>query len=384
MLLRLHHAQITIPPGAEETARRFYCELLGLPEVEKPESLKPRGGLWVEAGDRQVHLGTEDGVDRTATKAHLAYQVTDLAGWRARLGQAGFTALDGVPIPGWDRFELRDPFGNRVELLERREGLPEGPELIRELEERAANAWPAGTTQMLDGWVLRSHHGVTRRANSVLPLDDGGRMAPEEKLAEAQRFYARHGGPVRFQMTAASQPGGLDTLLEERGYRSTDRTLVQAADAGALGPPAEREDGLEVRSGDAPEAEWLDALALGSGYSPAEREARRTLLEGLGPDRRFFRADFRIGAGDRGQVPAAVGMAVAERGWTGLFCLSTRPEVRRRGLAAALAREMGAWGASRGAPRLYLQVSVGNAAGRLAWETLGFRTLYEYWYREAS
>ena len=31
-----------------------------LPEVEKPAALKPRGGFWLKAGDRQIHVGTED------------------------------------------------------------------------------------------------------------------------------------------------------------------------------------------------------------------------------------------------------------------------------------------------------------------------------------
>jgi hypothetical protein len=33
-----------------------------------------------------------------------------------------FTAevIDSVPLPGHDRFEFRDPFGNRVEFIQRR------------------------------------------------------------------------------------------------------------------------------------------------------------------------------------------------------------------------------------------------------------------------
>jgi catechol 2,3-dioxygenase-like lactoylglutathione lyase family enzyme len=65
-------------------------------------------------------VGVEDGVDRAATKAHIAYQVSDLAAWRARLEEAGIAILDGIPIPGYDRFEFRDPFGNRVEMIQAR------------------------------------------------------------------------------------------------------------------------------------------------------------------------------------------------------------------------------------------------------------------------
>ncbi len=119
-LLRLHHAQITIPAGAEEAARRFYCGVLGLEEIDKPAALRDRGGFWLRLAECQVHVGSEDGVDRAATKAHLAYQVDDLEAWRKRLEAIGIRALESVPIPGYDRFEFRDPFGNRVEMIQPR------------------------------------------------------------------------------------------------------------------------------------------------------------------------------------------------------------------------------------------------------------------------
>ena len=114
----LHHAQITIPNGTEEGAREFYCGVLRLNEVDKPASLVGRGGFWLQVGDRQVHVGAEPDFDRTVTKAHLAYAVHGLTMWRAVLTTRGIEILDGVPIPGYDRFEFRDPFGNRVEMIE--------------------------------------------------------------------------------------------------------------------------------------------------------------------------------------------------------------------------------------------------------------------------
>jgi catechol 2,3-dioxygenase-like lactoylglutathione lyase family enzyme len=118
MITAVHHVQITIPKGAEAAARAFYCDLLGLLEVEKPDALKGRGGLWVQLGAIQVHIGTEDGIDRAATRAHVAYQVDDVAAWRERLAAHGIRILDSVPIPGYDRFEFRDPFDNRVEFIQ--------------------------------------------------------------------------------------------------------------------------------------------------------------------------------------------------------------------------------------------------------------------------
>ena len=105
MIIGLHHAQITIPKGAEAEGKHFYCHVLGLPEIEKPFSLKGRGGFWLKVGDREVHVGTEDGVDRTKTKAHLAYLVEDISYWRTVLENHHVTIFDSVAIPNFERFE---------------------------------------------------------------------------------------------------------------------------------------------------------------------------------------------------------------------------------------------------------------------------------------
>ncbi|BFH13789.1 glyoxalase [Paenibacillus dendritiformis] len=118
MITRFHHAQITIPRGQEEQAKAFYCGVLQLKELGKPDSLAGRGGFWVRVGTQELHVGTEDGVDPSLTKAHLAYQVQDIGAMRERLLSHGIEILESVPIPGYERFEFRDPFGNRVEFIQ--------------------------------------------------------------------------------------------------------------------------------------------------------------------------------------------------------------------------------------------------------------------------
>lgn len=130
LIKRVQHAQITIPKGAETEARKFYCDFLGLAEIPKPESLRGRGGFWMRLGDFQIHVGTENDFDRTKTKAHLAYEVENLQDWREKLENYGVTIIEGVPIPGCNRFEFRDPFGNRVEFLQSIEKGFENSEVI--------------------------------------------------------------------------------------------------------------------------------------------------------------------------------------------------------------------------------------------------------------
>ena len=129
MIIGIDHVQITVPSGQEPVAREFYCDVLGLTEIEKPDALKPRGGFWLAVGDRELHVGTEEGVNRRATKAHVAFAVDDLAFWRARLGEQGIALEDGVPIPGCERFRVSRPVWESRGVIERateRTAMPKG------------------------------------------------------------------------------------------------------------------------------------------------------------------------------------------------------------------------------------------------------------------
>ncbi len=116
-LLGLHHVQLAMPAGEEDAAVAFYAGVLGLEQVPKPPELSPRGGVWFRAGNLEVHLGVEEGF-RPAVKAHPAFTVTNLERVRARVEMSGYKAIDTVQLPGFNRVYVRDPFGNRLELIE--------------------------------------------------------------------------------------------------------------------------------------------------------------------------------------------------------------------------------------------------------------------------
>ncbi|MCB2229127.1 VOC family protein [bacterium] len=118
MINRIHHIEITVPTDREEAAREFYLRSLGLNEIPKPDSLRYRGGFWVRLDNVDLHVGLEDGYDRSGMKVHVAYQVGDLKRWRKIITELGLTIRESIPIPGYDRFEFRDPFGNRIELIQ--------------------------------------------------------------------------------------------------------------------------------------------------------------------------------------------------------------------------------------------------------------------------
>ncbi len=116
-ILALDHVQLAMPQGGEDAARGFYTGVLGLTEQPKPENLARRGGVWFTSGDVRVHLGVEADF-RPARKAHPAFRVADLAGLRAKCEEAGHPAQEDEPLPGYERFYVDDPFGNRIECLQ--------------------------------------------------------------------------------------------------------------------------------------------------------------------------------------------------------------------------------------------------------------------------
>jgi catechol 2,3-dioxygenase-like lactoylglutathione lyase family enzyme len=116
-VLGLHHVLLAMPEGEEARAVAFYEGLLGIPQVRKPSHLEARGGCWFESGTVRIHLGVERDF-KPAKKAHPAFLVEDLAGLRCRLVDAGAEVADDLPLPGYERFYVYDPFGNRIELLE--------------------------------------------------------------------------------------------------------------------------------------------------------------------------------------------------------------------------------------------------------------------------
>ncbi|MFL5731876.1 MAG: VOC family protein [Chloroflexia bacterium] len=115
----LDHVQVAAPrtPDAEEQARAFYGRLLGLQEIDKPDALKRKGGVWFSLGAGQLHVGLEDPFT-PARKAHPALSVRDLPALRALLDAHHIPISEAEPIPGVARFYVHDPFGNRIELLE--------------------------------------------------------------------------------------------------------------------------------------------------------------------------------------------------------------------------------------------------------------------------
>jgi len=118
MITALDHVQLAMPRGGEDQARAFYVAVLGFTEIPKPSNLVTRGGLWLQSGTAHVHLGVEEDF-RPAKKAHPALLVDNLDEIRRTCEAAGSMLTIDEPLEGYDRAYVADPFGNRIELLQK-------------------------------------------------------------------------------------------------------------------------------------------------------------------------------------------------------------------------------------------------------------------------
>lgn len=118
-ILSIDHIQIAMPSGEEAKARAFYINILGFTEIPKPAELAKRGGAWFQSENAQLHLGVEQDF-HPARKAHPAFIVDELDTLLAKALDAGYeTDTSQPPLDGYKRAHVFDPFGNRIELMQR-------------------------------------------------------------------------------------------------------------------------------------------------------------------------------------------------------------------------------------------------------------------------
>jgi catechol 2,3-dioxygenase-like lactoylglutathione lyase family enzyme len=124
LITGLDHVNLLIDAtdNALASARAFYEGLLELVPLERPANTDSgRPGAWYQCGLQQLHLTTERDASAVnkASRRHPAFRVADLAALRQRLETAGIEIIAANPFPGQERFFVRDPWGNRLEFVER-------------------------------------------------------------------------------------------------------------------------------------------------------------------------------------------------------------------------------------------------------------------------
>jgi catechol 2,3-dioxygenase-like lactoylglutathione lyase family enzyme len=115
----INHVNVTVPAALELAAKQFYGDVLGLRQIPKPEGPRKNVGAWYESGGLQLHLSIEDGAQNERSERHVCYLVESVAGAEEHFRIAGMKIIpDQSPIIGRQRFYVRDPGGNLIELVQ--------------------------------------------------------------------------------------------------------------------------------------------------------------------------------------------------------------------------------------------------------------------------
>ena len=237
---------------------------------------------------------------------------------------------------------------------------------ILALESCAWRSLPAFEEEMLDGWRLRYAEGTKGRANSVYPLAQG-EMNFAEKVRYCEAWYDARELVPRFKLTDASIPSELDNYLEARGYERFSETQVHTLDLDKL----EAHDS-SVTIEPALTEQWLSHYLANT--TPHEARVYTTILRRIELPTLYAQLK-------QNDDVVALGRAVIDRHWVGLFGIWTQPEHRKRGYGKLITLALLHEAKRQGATQSYLQVVANNQPAIRLYQQLGFRYAYPYWYR---
>lgn len=241
--------------------------------------------------------------------------------------------------------------------------------MIRIIEELSLNALPALQTMYVDGWVLRFAKGYTKRANSVNSLYASTRNT-HEKIRFCKEIYRRKQLPVVFKMTRATQPKNLDVILASNGYESNSRTSVQTAEIGNIDP----DSFPDAQVNNMLTEEWFAYFCRMNNVRDKNQSTLWQILENIALPKCFVTV-----RDDR--KPTACGLSALQVQYCGLFDIVTDASVRRKGFGRQTVQCLLAWGKQNCARQAYLQVMLNNTPALRFYNQLGFREVYQYWYR---
>lgn len=242
--------------------------------------------------------------------------------------------------------------------------------MIRSIEEMSLNAWPALQTMVYDGWSIRFSNGYTKRANSVNPIGESLEDNVHHKISYCEnRFYERGLRPA-FKMTEAARPGDLDRILAGNGYMEIDRTSVQVLPLSATREPSVN----AVRRDEELTDDWLNGFCALNMQQERHKRTMQQMLALIVPKTCF------VSLCEKKTV-VSCGLGVVDRGFVGIFDIVTHEDYRNRGFGEQLMLHLLQWGHANGAAHAYLQVMQNNMPALRLYAKLGFREVYQYWYR---
>lgn len=245
-------------------------------------------------------------------------------------------------------------------------------EEIKILQEISILTWPPKISLNLNGWKIRISEGITKRANSVSPVDYTGENLNDDILT-VENYYRVNKLPSIFQLHDTFEPPSLQDKLLSLNYEIIDETIVMMANIDEINLPYQNKK-YEFHLLENELNKWLKELQIINQADKLQIDGRREIISRI--------AQSNVGyfiARDNGKT-VAVGLAVLQENYMVIYSMFTHLDYRRKGIAQTLLANMIEWGEVNLVDRVFLQVESENRLARNLYKKVGFKEKHRYRY----
>ena len=240
------------------------------------------------------------------------------------------------------------------------------------IEELSMNAWPAIKTVLYDGWVIRLANGYSNRANSINPIYPS-KISLGKKLAYCEELFQRHNLLTTYKLTDCEEHKAIDRKLERMKYQKIHETSIQVCNI----QPSIKDTKHDVVVSDVFNDQWIKSVVNFNKIEKKHILTFKTILSNIAVEKIVVHKEA------AGKI-IGCGYCTIENNYAGVFDIVVNEKFRGKGYGREIVETILSEAAKRGAKKSYLQVMLNNPAALHLYEKLGYREIYQYWYRKAK
>jgi len=234
------------------------------------------------------------------------------------------------------------------------------------IEIASFKAWPSFKQNDDNGWIARYADGYTKRANSVTILRPNSDSL-ESQILHYEDLYNSQGLPCIFRLLSFNDNLAIESLLNSRGYKNADHSLVLSQKLENKEFPSLDFDSMTIE-------EWMGHYCELNGKDIKHHSTHKKMINNI-------EGKYLLSVLKKDRKVVSCGLGVILDGLFGLFDIVTHPKSRERGYGFKLITGMIQWAVHNQAHTAYVQVVADNTPAVQLYRKLGYELSHEYHYK---
>ena len=232
------------------------------------------------------------------------------------------------------------------------------------------NAWPSIKTLLYDGWIIRLSEGYGNRANSVNPIYPS-KIGLEEKIDYCDQLFARHNLPANYKLVRCEEHKAIEEKLDKLNYQTIHETSIQICQMREI-----PERGIEgITAGNDFSDPWIQGVIDFNKIEHKNIPMFKKIIGNIASEKIVVQKK-------AGGKVIGCGYGAIENGFVGVFDIVVKEDERGKGYGRQIVEAILREAYKRGIRKSYLQVMLNNKTALGLYEKLGYREIYQYWYRK--